>query len=207
VAAFAIFAALLSACSDDGSKDAKSTIISTGDYEAALLVEPKAKPDLVLPDTSGANFDLRQQTNGYLTLLYVGYTHCPDICPLHLVNINAALKQLPPDVAAHVKVVFITSDPARDTPSVLRAYLDNFNPAFIGLVPAEAQLNEVTAKLGMNPVAKEDLGGGNYSVSHAAYVLAFTANDNLAHIGFLGEMEQEIYIHDIPRLAQGWSKK
>ena len=55
---------------------------------------PLPKPDLVLRDTQGASFDLKKETEGYLTLLFFGYTHCPDLCPVQLANISSAMKRL-----------------------------------------------------------------------------------------------------------------
>ncbi len=87
-------------------------------------------------------------------------------------------------------------------PTALGKWLDYFAPAFIGLVPKEDQLRMVTSVLAMNPIEKQDLGNGNYSVDHAAFVIAYGATDNMARLGFLGAMHQEIYDHDIPRLAK-----
>jgi hypothetical protein len=66
-------------------------------------------PAFILTDTSGAPFDFRQKTKGYVTLLFFGYTFCPDQCPMHMANLPAALKKLPADTAEHVKLVFRTT--------------------------------------------------------------------------------------------------
>lgn len=171
-------------------------------YQAAYLTSPKEKPELTLKDTSGAAFDLKEETEGFVTLLFVGYTSCPDICPIHMSNVANTLKKMPAEQVEHVKVVFITSDPARDTPEVLREWLDNFDSRIIGLVPTDEELDEVTTALSMNPIETHDIGNGQYIVDHAAFILAFRADDNVAEIGFLGGMEQEIYDHDIPMLVE-----
>lgn len=191
----------LSACggSDGGAGDAP--VGPTG-YQAAMLAPPKMKPALVLTDTSGQPFDLQNETEGFVTLLFVGYTNCPDICPIHMSQVATALESMPAEEVDKVKVVFITSDPARDTAEALRKWLDHFDPAFIGLVPSEGQLDEVTSALTMNPIQTHDLGDGRYAVDHAAYILAFGANDNMARLGFLGGMPQEVYDHDIPKLVR-----
>lgn len=192
------------ACSGSGGDNANGSVptLETSGYQAAYLTSPKEKPDLVLQDTSGNTFDLKKETEGFVTLLFVGYTSCPDICPLHMSNVASTLADMPADQVEHIKVVFITSDPARDTPEALREWLDLFDPMIIGLVPTEEQLSEVTTKLSMNPIQTHDLGNGEYSVDHAAYILAFGANEDVARIGFLGGMEQEIYDHDIPLLVE-----
>src|SRR6266550_8720606 len=81
-------------------------------YRGGLVTPPLPKPRFVLTDTSGAPFDFWNRTQGSITLLFFGYTYCPDQCPMHMANIGAALKRLPPDIADQVKLVFVTTDPA-----------------------------------------------------------------------------------------------
>lgn len=111
-----MFAALLlGGCSgDDGGG-------SGGDvgYRGALVAPPFEKPGYTLTDTQARPYDIRKETEGYLTLLYIGYTHCPDVCPTHMAGLSAVMKKLPADVTRKIKVVFVTADPARDTPEVL----------------------------------------------------------------------------------------
>jgi protein SCO1/2 len=90
--------------------------ISGVNYRGGIVSPALPKARFTLTDTSAAPFDFRQQTQGYVTLLFFGYTHCPDLCPLHMANIAFALKQLPANVAEQIKVVFVTTDPRRDNP-------------------------------------------------------------------------------------------
>ena len=93
------------------------------DYRGGLVTPPLPKPRFTLTDTSGRPFDFAAATKGYVTLLFFGYTYCPDQCPMHMANSSAALKKLPAGTAEHVKLVFVTTDPARDTrgaPSLVR---------------------------------------------------------------------------------------
>src|SRR5437867_1590105 len=92
-------------------------------YRGGLVTPPLPKPRFVLTDTSGAPFDFWQRTQGYVTLLFFGYTYCPDQCPMHMANLGTALKKLPAGTADRVKLIFVTTDPARDTPPVLRPWL------------------------------------------------------------------------------------
>jgi hypothetical protein len=85
-------------------------------YRDGIVTPPLPKPRFVLTDTSGARFDFWNRTQGSVTLLFFGYTNCPDQCPMHMSNIGVALKKLPPRIADQVKLVFVTTDPARDTP-------------------------------------------------------------------------------------------
>lgn len=81
-----------------------------------MLAKHFDKPDLVLPDTSGQPFDLRQRTAGKTTLLFFGYTSCPDVCPTTMGDIGVAMQKLPADEQAKINVVFVSTDPQVDTP-------------------------------------------------------------------------------------------
>src|SRR5262252_6295938 len=83
-------------------------------YHGGLVTPPLPKPKFTLTDTSGAPFDFWSETQSYITLLFFGYTHCPDECPLHMANIASSLHQVPTEVGKQIKVVFVTTDPARD---------------------------------------------------------------------------------------------
>src|SRR5450631_1358067 len=106
-------------------------------YRGGLVTPPLPKPGFVLTDTSGAAFDFRKSTEGYVTLLFFGYTYCPDQCPMHMANLSVALKRLPAGTADQIKLVFVTTDPARDSPAVLRRWLELFDRHFIGLTGSE----------------------------------------------------------------------
>ncbi|GIW09549.1 MAG: lipoprotein [Dehalococcoidia bacterium] len=102
------------------------------------LAEPIPAADFTLRDTAGGSVSLAS-LRGRPVLLTFGYTHCPDVCPLTLSNLAAA-KRLLGRSGQDLQVLFITVDPERDTPTTLRAYLDRFDPAFIGLVPTPEEL-------------------------------------------------------------------
>jgi len=93
-------------------------------YRGGLVTPPLPKPRFTLTDTSGVPFDLWLKTQEHVTLLFFGYTHCPDMCPLQMSTIAVALKKIPPEFADQFKVVFVTTDPERDSPQVLRSWLD-----------------------------------------------------------------------------------
>src|ERR1700675_285945 len=123
-------------------------------YRGGLVAPPFQKPRFVLTDTSGAPFDFWKRTQGSVTLLFFGYTYCPDQCPMHMANIGAALKQVPAGIADQVQLVFVTTDPARDVPAVLRRWLDLFDHRFIGLTGTEAAIEAVQESAGV-PLAKK----------------------------------------------------
>jgi len=167
----------------------------------AVLDEPLPKPDFVLTTTAGQPYDLRRETAGYVTLLFFGYTHCPDICPVHMANIAAVLHRLTPDVAGRVKVIMVTVDPERDTPERLRSWLDNFDRGFVGLTGSDSALAAAQRSLGLPPAVKEG-SGPDYGMGHAAAVFAFTADD-LAHVVYPSGVRQVDWAHDLPLLVAG----
>lgn len=175
------------------------------EYRGFLLVDARPKVDFVLMDTEGQPFDFRERTDGYVTLVFFGYTYCPDICPVHMANIGAVLKEASPDVRGRVKVVFVTTDPERDTPEQIRTWLDNFDPSFIGLRGDMEKVNEIQVALGLPPAVKGEVEeDGSYLVGHSAYVLAFTS-DNLAHLLYAFGTRQVDWASDLPKLvAENW---
>ena len=128
-----------------------------GGVRGVKLSPARGKPDFTLETTDGQPFRFQADTRGTVTLLYFGYMNCPDVCPLHLSNIAAALKRLQPDDQARVRVVFVTTDPARDTPAQLRGWLNNFDPRFIGLRGGLDSVNQIQARLGLPPAARDPL--------------------------------------------------
>ena len=180
---------------------------STGNYRGGLVTPPLPKPGFVLTDTSGAAFDFRQRTDGYVTLLFFGYTYCPDQCPMHMAKLGAALKKLPAEIANQVKLVFVTTDPARDSAVVVRRWLDLFDRRFIGLTGTERAIEAVERAAGVPPATKTGPANGNYGVAHANFVLAYS-KDNLAHVIYPGGVSKDDWVHDLPLLIkETWTRR
>lgn len=174
-------------------------------YRGGLVTPPLPKPRFILTDTFGAPFDFWRQTQGYVTLLFFGYARCPDQCPLHMGNIAKSLQQMPAAVRNQVKLVFVTTDPARDHPKILRSWLTRFDGQFIGLTGSEAAIEAAQRSAGVPPASKTALAGGDYAVGHANFVLAYT-KDNLAHLIYPGGISQQDWAHDLPRLIkESWA--
>lgn len=171
----------------------------TEDYRGGLVTPPLHKPRFVLTDTSGRPFDFAEATKGYVTLLFFGYTYCPDQCPMHMANLSAALKRLPAGTTDQVKLVFVTTDPTRDTPQVLRRWLDIFDRRFIGLTGTEQAIVAVQRMAGVPVATKSRPANGNYAVSHANFVLAYS-KDDLAHVIYPGGVSKDDWAHDLPLL-------
>jgi protein SCO1/2 len=171
------------------------------------LLEPSwDKPDFTLYDTDGRPFDFRARTDGLVTLLFFGYTHCPDVCPIHMANIAAVLRDLDYADRSQIRVVFVTTDPERDTPAVVRAWLDRFDRSFIGLRGTKAEIDSVQAALHLPAAIRQPSRPGPlpgaYAVGHAAQVVAFTA-DGRARAVYPFGTRQEDWAHDLPLLVAG----
>ncbi|HLB37127.1 MAG TPA: SCO family protein [Gemmatimonadales bacterium] len=176
------------------------------DLRGFLLGEPLAKPEVVLTSTDGTPFNLREATNGLVTLVFFGYTNCPDICPVHMANLGSVVGTLDPRVAERVKVVFVTTDPRRDTPGVLRDWLDHFSRNFIGLTGDSVTIARMQESLQLAPAVIEKAAAGvpGYTVGHSSLVVAFTS-DNQAHVVYPFGIRQEDWAHDLPELVRhGW---
>ena len=161
----------------------------------AVAVGPTEKPDFVLTDTDGNPFDFRADTEGATTLLFFGYTHCPDICPPHLAQIAQVLSL--PSSPTNVKVVFVTVDPERDTPEVIRSFLDAFSPSFIGLTGDPEVIADAQVQTGV-PVAiiDEPDESGEYLVGHSGEMRGYAPN-GLGYVTFPFGTRQSQFAHDL----------
>lgn len=178
------------------------------DYRGGLVSPPLPKPKFTLTDTAGAPFDFAPKTQGYVTLLFFGYTHCPDMCPLQMSMIAQAFKNIPAASADQFRVVFVTTDPDRDTSKVLRSWLDHFDKRFIGLTGSNAAIKAAQIAANLAPAKKSAVrADGGYEVGHAAFVFAYT-KDNLAHVIYPVGVKQEDFAHDLPYLAkETWTNR
>jgi protein SCO1/2 len=107
-----------------------------------------------------------------IVLLYFGYTDCPDECPTTLTTLANALHTLGPQ-SSHVRVLFVTVDPRRDTTEVLKRYVSNFGPQFVGLRGDEAELNDLSKRYRIAYHYEKPDKDGNYEVDHSSAVFVF----------------------------------
>jgi protein SCO1/2 len=193
----------LAGAQGSGKTPAPQAAASKEQYRGGLVTPPLPKPHFTLTDTSGAPFDFWAKTQGQVTLLFFGYSRCPDECPMHMSNVAKTLQQLPGGIGEEVKLVFVTTDPQRDTPKALRAWLDAFDKRFIGLTGSEAALDAAQRATGVPPAAKQARpgSGADYAVAHANFVLAYT-RDNLAHLIYPGGVTRQDWAHDLPSLIK-----
>lgn len=182
----ALVVALATACSGGSAHPQAAPSTSNVALHGALPTTSQPRPDFTLTDTDGHSYDFLAHTHGKVTLLYFGYTHCPDQCPTSMADIAAALRSLPPAVAAKVTVVFATTDPWRDNAKVLRKWLDKFHPPapYIGLTGTPGEVAGAETTMGMPISAREaptpGQKAGQYSVSHFAAVIVYGRDDRVA---------------------------
>ncbi|MFD9544846.1 SCO family protein [Streptomyces sp. NPDC060022] len=206
-AAFAAVAALtLSACgSGDASADKSVADVSveSGTKAATVLDQPFTKPDLVLTDTHGKTYDLREQTKGKPTLIYFGYTNCPDVCPLTMSNIALAKRALPQADRDELQVVFVTTDPERDTPASLGSWLKAQDPAFTGLTGdfPTIQAGARQIGIGIDPPKKEK--DGTVVSMHGAQVIAFSPKTDKGYVLYGEDTTADDYAQDLPKIIKG----
>lgn len=193
-------------CSSPSSAAGPTDPPTVTGWEGPQPLPAISKPNITLTDAAGQPFNLPAETKGTVTLLYLGYTHCPDICPAVMAELGHVVSALPADVANHVRVVFITTDPDRDTPSVIRKWLDTFSTQFIGLTGTTAQIDTVTHSMGLATPVKDYIDEqGDYDIEHSAVIWAFDAQDNLSHLEYPADTGIAEFQHDITRLAEkGW---
>jgi protein SCO1/2 len=122
--------------------------------------------DFTLTTVHNKSFSMHE-ARGKFVILYFGYTFCPDICPLGLSNISKALASLERDRDQFVPI-FITVDPKRDTPDLLKVYATNFDPAFVMLTGSDEIIENVKDKY--HVYAKSIAHGNSYLVDHSTYI-------------------------------------
>jgi protein SCO1/2 len=171
------------------------------EWRGTRLQTSLPRPDFTLDDTNGESFAFREQTEGTLTFLFFGYTHCPDICPIHMSSLGHVLEQFPHAVRSRVRVVFVSTDPARDSPQRIREWLDSMGRGFVGLRGTIDDINRIQIALGLPPATSSPgaIPGMDYPVGHAAQVLAFTPDDS-AHFVYPFGTRQQDWMRDLPRL-------
>ncbi|KMO98121.1 SCO family protein [Streptomyces roseus] len=207
VAALLAAAALtLTACGGETAKPNTVTQIAGGQTKAGkatVLDRPFDKPELVLTDTTGKQWNLREQTKGKPTLIYFGYTHCPDVCPLTVSNIAVAKKALPKADQDNLQVVFVTTDPERDTPESLGAWLKSQDPSFTGLTGDFATIQAAARKLGIGIEAPKKEADGTVVSMHGAQVIAFSPKTDEGYLLYGEGTTVDDYTKDLPKIVKG----
>lgn len=205
IGSVASFTAGCSSSSDSMSPNPNNGVIisgpsHSGPWKGDQLPMPYRMPDVTLTADNGQSFNLVTDTGYPVTLVFFGYTNCPDECPLVMSDLAATFVRLPESVRSRVQVLFISTDPARDSDSVLRSYLARYNPDFVGLRgPMKTTL--VAAKaMGVAITGIKKLKSGGYDVGHSAQVIGFRGN--VAPVIWTPGTPVEDMVADITRLAR-----
>ncbi|GAA4307134.1 SCO family protein [Streptomyces venetus] len=196
----------LTACGSGGDNDKPVAVVSEepgSDKAATVLDQPFEKPDLVLTDSRGEKYDLRKETQGKPTLIYFGYTHCPDVCPSTMSNIAVAKKQLPKAEQDDLRVVFVTTDPDRDTPAELGKWLKGIDPQFVGLTGdfSTIQAGARTLGIAFDPPKKDK--NGKLISEHGTQVIAFSPKTDGGYVLYGEDATVDDYTKDLPKLVKG----
>jgi protein SCO1/2 len=157
--------------SEEGAPVSNLQVNDSDGLNGAVLPKPYVVPRVRLTDTSGAAFDLATEARKPLTLVFFGYTHCPDICQVVMANIASALVRLDADQRSKVDMAFVTTDPARDSGRVLRAYLDRFNPRFEGVTGRLPSIVRAGKAFDVTIEKGQKLASGGYDVGHGTQVV------------------------------------
>ncbi|MDX6295179.1 MAG: hypothetical protein QOH50_4254 [Kribbellaceae bacterium] len=166
----------------------------------ATLDRPYALPAKSLTDTNGNEFNLVTSTKKPVTLIFFGYTNCPDVCPTVMADVASALTKLDKSVRDQVQMLFITTDPARDTGPVIRRYLDRFDPSFVGLTGQLASIKTIAGAVGVPVEGMKKLPSGGYEVGHGAQVLGI-GKDDKASVIWLSNAAIGDLAHDFGKLV------
>ena len=155
--------------------------------------------DFELPDFNGQQRRLTD-FRGKVVAVFFGYTHCPDVCPATLAELASAVKKLGPD-AGRVQVLFITADPERDTPDVLRQYVTAFDPTFLGLRGTPEQTAQVAKAFKVIIQKNPGADANNYTVDHSSGTYVYDTSGRLRLYMSYGQ-SAELFAHDIAQLLK-----
>ena len=176
------------------------------EIDGLLWPQSKALQAFALEDQNGRAFGL-DRLRGHWTLLFFGYTNCPDICPVTLAVLENALTLMrKADADAELpQVVFVSVDPKRDTPEHLGAYVSHFDPSFVGVTGSDANLAAFAGQLGALYVLGDADAEGQYSVDHTAALFLIDPRGHLVAL-FQAPHAAGVLARDIPRIeALKWN--
>lgn len=149
---------------------------SSGIVNAAAIGGPYTLTDQDGKTRSDADFKSTYK------LLYFGFSYCPAICPTELQKMAAALKTLPEDISTQIQPIFITIDPERDTPAVLKNYVALFDPRLVGLTGTVEQIEAVKKAYkiyGAKVPPEEGAAADEYTMDHSSFIYFLTPDDQM----------------------------
>lgn len=165
---------LLAAC---GGEAGAGQGAADGELTGTVLDPPFEVDPTPLVDTSGAAYSLTEDTDKDLTLVFFGYTNCPDICGQVMATLAGTLARLDDGQKERLDVVFVTTDPARDTGEVVEDYVSAFDDSIVGVTGPLDDIITVARSMAVAVDQGERLPSGGYEVTHGTRVLAVDADD------------------------------
>jgi protein SCO1/2 len=189
VGVLAAAALLLAACSPEGPK-----------FQASDVTNAAFGHDFALTDFNGKPRTLAD-FRGKVVVLFFGYTQCPDVCPTTLAELAEARKRLGAD-GDRVQVLFVTVDPARDTPALLAQYVPAFDPSFLGLYGDDDTLAKTAKEFKVIYQKQPGRTPGTYTMDHSAGTYIYDPQGRLRVYVSYGQ-GPEVFVHDIRELLKG----
>ena len=163
---------------------------------ATVLPGPNPVPAFALLDQHGNAVD-ESVFEGQWDLVFFGFTHCPDICPTTLQVLSAAKAELAADGQSPLpRIVLVSVDPERDTPEIMRQYVDYFGAGNLGITGTLDEITKLTSGLGIY-FQKQESDDENYNVDHSAAVLVIDPDGSFSAV-FGGTHKVEQFVHDLP---------
>lgn len=166
------------------------------------LPEPRVIDDFTLEDQDGAVFSL-DQLRGSWTLMFFGFTHCPDVCPSALYELQKIKDQILADGATEIpRVVFVSVDPERDSPEILGQYLAHFDPEFVGITGSHEQLLPFTRQIGIAYYIEDhETGAEHYTVDHSSGIMLMNPSGQLQGV-FTAPHRSELMADDLLKVLE-----
>jgi len=141
------------------------------EYGAYLLSNPRKFSDVELTDHNGQPF-IQENLKGKWSMIFFGFTHCPDICPTTMAAASKMYKEMSDEEQADLQVLLITLDPERDTPEKLAQYVPYFHPDFIGATTDQHRLLKLATELNVAySKVPLDSGQSDYSIDHSGNII------------------------------------
>ncbi|MGW8391914.1 SCO family protein [Pseudoduganella sp. HUAS MS19] len=169
--------------------------------KSGIFDPPRMAPQIAQKAADGKQFVLDKH-RGKVVVLEFGYTSCADVCPVSLALLKQARDKLGP-LGDRLQVVFVTVDPQRDTAPRLKAYLEQFDPGFIGLTGSEEQMAAIRKAYGISATKKMVEGSKTeYTMGHSSYLYFIDPQGRLRALMPFGRPADDI-VHDVTLLAKG----
>jgi protein SCO1/2 len=166
---------------------------------ATLLPAPRPLPAFSLVNQEGEPFS-KDSLTGRASVLFFGFTHCPDICPATLQQLAIARQRLAAKGGSFPNIILVSVDPERDTPDVMAEYVGHFDAGITGVTGSVPDIEAFASALGIF-FSKSGNGNENYNVDHSAAVLFINADAEWQAV-FSAPHTVDDFVHDIPLLIE-----